>query len=720
MVMKHWIGLVVVLSMIASSASAEVKLPALFTDHMVVQRDQTLKVWGWADPSESVVVSIGNSKATAVADATGKWHLELPPMPANKSPSSLIIQGTNRIEIKDILVGEVWVCSGQSNMEWSVAASMNPQEEIAAANHPLIRHIKVPLVPSMIPLENFQSSWQVCSPNTAAGFTAVGYYMARELSIKLDIPVGLINSSWGGTRVEPWIPPVGFQRVEALQNIYQSVVGRTPGSAPYAKRLDEHIKSLEDWLVKAKTYKERREVLAPNPSFPAELSPYASNQDPTMLYNGMIHSIVGFPIRGAIWYQGESNHDEGMLYLEKKKALIQGWRELWGQGDFPFYYVQIAPFRYGDKDPTTLAKFWEAQAAVQSAVPKTAMVVINDIATVNDIHPPNKQEVGRRLALLALANDYGMQDVAARSPELVSMELMGKQLKLSFRNTAGGMKTRDGKPPTHFEVIGVGSSGYRPAVAQIQGDSLILSCAEVPEPTAMRFAWDMLAEPNLCGMTGLPVGAFRSGKEPEFLDSVPGSSEYRLVYDLDLGKLSSDIRYDVDNSASAGSFGRVAYLLELSGPQGQEQRVFVSMKAFTKDPKKIGIPTMASKARFQIPVEDLDIYSNVVGLSVGKGIGTGNIEFWPDNYGQKNGVSVSGASDSIYDFGDQLAPPEDGYGSMQVHHGGAKQTVFAINQWKAGNRADIGIGNSEGDTRDWTFTGSAERYSSKRLRVYVK
>jgi len=641
-------------------------------------------------------------------------------MPANKSPSSLIIQGTNRIEIKDILVGEVWVCSGQSNMEWSVAASMNPQEEIAAANHPLIRHIKVPLVPSMIPLENFQSSWQVCSPNTAAGFTAVGYYMARELSIKLDIPVGLINSSWGGTRVEPWIPPVGFQRVEALQNIYQSVVGRTPGSAPYAKRLDEHIKSLEDWLVKAKTYKERREVLAPNPSFPAELSPYASNQDPTMLYNGMIHSIVGFPIRGAIWYQGESNHDEGMLYLEKKKALIQGWRELWGQGDFPFYYVQIAPFRYGDKDPTTLAKFWEAQAAVQSAVPKTAMVVINDIATVNDIHPPNKQEVGRRLALLALANDYGMQDVAGRSPELVSMELMGKQLKLSFRNTAGGMKTRDGKPPTHFEVIGVGSSGYRPAVAQIQGDSLILSCAEVPEPTAMRFAWDMLAEPNLCGMTGLPVGAFRSGKEPEFLDSVPGSSEYRLVYDLDLGKLSSDIRYDVDNSASAGSFGRVAYLLELSGPQGQEQRVFVSMKAFTKDPKKIGIPTMASKARFQIPVEDLDIYSNVVGLSVGKGIGTGNIEFWPDNYGQKNGVSVSGASDSIYDFGDQLAPPEDGYGSMQVHHGGAKQTVFAINQWKAGNRADIGIGNSEGDTRDWTFTGSAERYSTKRLRVYVK
>ncbi|MFM8215996.1 MAG: sialate O-acetylesterase, partial [Pirellula sp.] len=309
----------------------------------------------------------------------------------------------NKIEIKDVLVGEVWVCSGQSNMEWSVAASMNPQEEIAAAKYPLIRHIKVPLVPSVVPLENFQSSWQVCSPETAAGFTAFGYYMAREISAKLDVPVGLINSSWGGTRVEPWVPPVGFQGVEKLQGIYQSVIGRTPGTPEYSKRLAEHIQSLEAWLAKAKSPTDPKVALGPSPNYPSELIPFASHQEPSMLYNGMIHAIVGFPIRGAIWYQGESNHDEGMMYLEKKKALIQGWRKLWSQGDFPFYYVQIAPFRYGDQDPTTLAKFWEAQAAIQTVVPKTGMVVINDIATINDIHPPNKQEVGRRLALLAFA-----------------------------------------------------------------------------------------------------------------------------------------------------------------------------------------------------------------------------------------------------------------------------------------------------------------------------
>jgi sialate O-acetylesterase len=485
-------------------------------------------------------------------------------------------------------------------------------------------------------------------------------------------------------------------------------------------RLEEHIKSVETWLMKAKSQSDRKEVLGPSPNYPGELVPFASHQDPSMLYNGMIHSLVGFPIRGAIWYQGESNHDEGMMYLEKKKALIEGWRKLWGQGDFPFYYVQIAPFRYGDQDPTTLAKFWEAQGAVQATVPKTGMVVINDIATIDDIHPPNKQEVGRRLALLALANDYGLKDIAARSPEVQSVEPVGKQLKLTFKNTAGGMKTRDGKSPILFEITGVGSYGYKPAVATIQGDSVLLSSDQVEQPTAVRFAWNLLAEPNLCGMTGLPVGAFRAGKEPEFLDSIPGAKDYRLVYDLDLSKLAGDVRYDVDNSATVGSYERVAYLLELGNTAGQEQKVFVSMKAFTKDPTKIGIPTIASKARYQMPVESMDIYSNVTGLSLGQGIETGNIEFWPDNYEAKNAASVAGASETLYDFGDRPVPPEDGYGSMQVHHGGAKQTVFAINQWKAGARADIGIGNSPGETRDWTFSASATNYSSKRLRVFVK
>ncbi|MFO1004124.1 MAG: sialate O-acetylesterase, partial [Planctomycetaceae bacterium] len=638
---------------------------------------------------------------------------------ASKTPTSIKVQGKNTVEISDVLVGEVWLCSGQSNMEWPVSACVNAQEEVAAAQYPLIRHIKVPLVPSTVPLDNFQSAWRVCSPETAGSFTACGYFMARKLHKELDIPVGLINSSWGGTRIEPWTPPVGFQRVAALQNIYQSVVGRTPGTPEYQGRLESHLKTVEDWTVKARSALKSGTGVEISPAFPAELAPFTSNQDPTMLYNGMIHSLAGFPLRGAIWYQGESNHGEGMLYLEKKKALIGGWRELWGQGDFPFYYVQIAPFRYGNEDPTILAKFWEAQAAVQT-IAQTGMVVINDIATLNDIHPPNKQDVGLRLAQLALKNDYGKADVVANSPEFDRLEILNDRLKLTFKNTAGGLKTRDGKPASHFEIVGVGSNGFQPATASIEGDAVVLSSDKVTSPVAFRFAWHMLAEPNLCGGTGLPVGAVRGGEVPDFLSSLPIAKEYSLVYDLDLNNLGHEIRYDVDHSKKIKSFDRIGYLVELTVAGGDEKQIFVSMDAFTTDVQQIGIPTIASKARFQQTVKSMDVFSNVSSITSDRGIATGNIEFWPDNYGVINVANVAGASNDVYDFGDETAPPADGYGSMQVHNFGAKQTLFAINHWVSGGGADLGIGNGPDRTTDWTFSANAGAYSSRRLRVYVR
>ena len=536
-----------------------------------------------------MTVTLGSSQETLKASATGRWQVELPPMLASKVPTTITVKGNNTVEIKDVLVGEVWLCSGQSNMEWPVAACTNAQQEIAEAKYPLIRHIKVPLVQSTLPLDNFTANWQVCAPETAGGFTACGYFMARKLQQELDVPVGLVNSSWGGTRVEPWTPPVGFERVAALQDIYQSVIGRTPGTLKFRERLAVYIKAIEEWTSKAKGALTTTTNLAPSPAYPAELTPFSSNQDPTMLYNGMIHSLVGFPIRGAIWYQGESNHGEGMLYLEKKKALIGGWRELWGQGDFPFYYVQIAPYKYGNEDPAILAKFWEAQAACQS-IPKTGMVVINDIATVGDIHPPNKQDVGLRLAQLALKNDYGKKDLVANSPEFDKLEVLSDRLKVTFKNTGGGLKTRDGKAPSHFEVIGVGSNGFQPAAAKIEGDAVVLTSDQLKKPVAFRFAWHMLAEPNLAGGTGLPVGAVRGGEVPDFLNS----------------------------------------------------------------------------------------------LTI-----------------------------------DETAPPEDGYGSMQVHNFAAGQTLFAINHWVVGAGADLGIGNGPNAT-DWTFSGNAAMYSSKRLRVFVR
>lgn len=686
---------------------------------MVLQRQKPIRIWGWADQGESVHVTIAEKSATAQAGDDGRWQVELPAMDANADGVTLTVAGNNTVQLKDVLIGEVWLCSGQSNMEWSVRASENADQEIASANHPLIRHIKIPRVPSADPLADLSAPWQVCSPDTVGNFTACGYFMARKLLAELDVPIGLVNSSWGGTRVEPWTPPVGFQQVDALQDIHKTILEKTPTTEAYQQRLQAHLEATEKWIAAASEASQNKTRVAASPAFPNELTPFTSHQDPTMLYNGMIHALVGFPIRGAIWYQGESNHGEGMLYFEKKKALIGGWRQLWGQGDFPFYFVQIAPFQYGNEDPTILARFWEAQQAVEQ-IPNTAMVVINDIATLNDIHPPNKQDVGARLAMLALKHDYGREDVVAHSPQMSSLKQEPGRLVIRFENTGGGLKTRDGNPPSHFEVIGVGSGGYKAAKAVIDGDSVILTADEVENPVAFRFAWHKLAEPNLTGGTGLPVGAFRGGEEPDFLSSLAIDDEYKLVYSIDLKNLRREIQYEADHSDRVSGFDRIGYALELKVDGNADQTVFVTMNAFTDDIKKIAIPTVSSQASFQQPVEDLEVYSNVDSLTTGTGIATGNIEFWPDNYGPQNSGGVKGASGSQYDFGDQPSPPTDGYGSMQVHNHGAAQTIFAVNHWGAGATADIGIGNSDGEHRDWTFSSNAGSYTSAKLQVYVR
>lgn len=703
----------------SNPARGEIRLPGFYGNHMVLQRDLPIRLWGWGNPGEKVTIRFGDDLADCVTSEQGRWEAMLPSHSASKSGKDLIFSGDNQIELKDVLVGEVWLCSGQSNMEWTVAASTNAAEEIAAANYPTIRHMKVAHRPSTVSVDDLDSQWQVCTPEVVGGFTACGYFMAVNLQAELDVPIGLINSSWGGTRVEPWTPPLGFEKVESLESIYQSVMEKTPGSVEYQAALESQIAETEKWLEQARLAWKTKGVVEPSPSFPDSMKPFQSHQDPTMLYHGMIHALVGFPIRGAIWYQGESNHTEGMLYYEKKKALIEGWRELWGQGDFPFYYVQIAPFQYGAEDPTILAEFWESQAAVQQ-IPNTAMVVINDIATLNDIHPPNKQDVGKRLALLALKNNYGMKQLVASSPEMESMVVLEDHLRIKFRNTGGGLRTRDGKEASYFEVIGPGSRGFKSAKAEILDDTIILRSDMVDNPVAFRFAWDKLAEPNLMGGTGLPVGAFRGGVEPDFLSLLSIQDEYELVYELDLSRLGQRISYQYDGSDSIGKFDRIAYLLELKSEERGEQKIFVSMDAFTEDAKKIGVPTALSGASFRQSVGQMDVFSNVGSIALVERTEGGTIEFWPDNYATENSAEVPGASGRRYDFGDEPALPVDGYGSMQVHLPSAKQTLFAINHWRAGADADLGIGNATGDHTDWTFSGSAKTYTEKRLRVYVR
>jgi len=713
----------IVVAMVSTmTAQADVRLPHVFGSHMVLQRDRPLPVWGWADAGEAVQVKLGDlAAASATAGPDGKWQVSLPPT-AVGGPYNLTVSGKNTIVLDDVVLGDVWVCSGQSNMEMVVASCNNAEQEIAAANYPDIRHIKVPRVAAGFPQEDFDGAWEVTSPDTAGHFTACGYFMARHLYEKLRVPIGLINTSWGGTRIEPWTPPVGFADVPALDSIYKQVMLTNPRTEDYKQKLTQYLLDTETWIEKAKeALMSEAPLTEPSPAYPAEILPMTSHGQPTTLYNAMVSPLLPFAFRGAIWYQGESNHGEGMLYTEKMKALIGGWRKVWGQGDFPFYYVQIAPYEYGTENPYVMPTFWEAQTAALS-IPNTGQVITTDIADYKDIHPKNKQAVGLRLALLALNGTYGHTDVVCNGPTFKSMSIEGDKLRLSFDNVGSGLASRDGKPLDWFEIIGKGTDFVK-ADAVIDGETVVLSSPEVKEPAAMRFAWHKAAEPNFMNKEGLPAVPFRAGEVPKIdylAIKVDEAKDYKLVYSLDLAKLGANIQYDEDNSQSIlGPIDRIAYFLELRNPDGTVNWVYTSMDPFTQDLKKIGIPTVQSKALFQQKVGNLNVLSNVAGIATGTRLAGGCIEFWPYNYGQPNAANIPNASGSLWDFGDQYGAPEDGYGSMQVGNFEAKQTVWAINAWKSGGSADIGIGNSDGETRDWTFKHNAGTYPEKRLRVLV-
>ncbi len=701
---------------------ADVRLPHIFGDHMVLQREQPIPVWGWADSGEKVSVRLGDDDpVAATAGNDGRWMVRLPARQAG-GPVELSVAGKNTITLADVLIGEVWLCSGQSNMEWVVANSNDFENEQKAANYPGIRHIKVPRVPQGFPQDDFDGSWTVCSPETVGNYTAAGYFFGRTLHKELGVPVGLVNSSWGGTRIEPWTPPCGLVGKPELADILNLVELTNPANSAYQARLAAYLDGLETWMKTARTALKTASPLAPAPAYPAELQPLTSHGSPTTLYNAMIHPLVPFALRGAIWYQGESNHAEGMLYFHKMRALVDGWRQVWNQGEFPFLYVQIAPFQYGNESPGILPTCWEAQNK-SLEIPNTGQVVIHDIGNLQDIHPKNKQEVGRRLALIALAKTYGQTGLVYSGPMFKSLAIEGDKLRVTFDHVGSGLVSRDGQPLTRFEIIGKGTD-FVPATAVIDGDSVVLSSPEVKQPAAMRFAWHKLAEPNLANKEGLPAAPFRAGEVPQrdWLSlKVDEARQYKLIYDIDLANLGPEIKYTVDAAKDfSGPFDRVAYFLELQKVGEETQYVYASMDAFTADPTKLGIPTAASRASFQVKVANLNVVSNVEGIVTGEGLAGGNIEFCPSNYGPPNAAGVPNASPSLFDFGDQMSEPADGYGCMQVHNHDAGQTLFAINQWKGGPNADLGIGNSTGETRDWTFTKNASQYETKRLRVLVR
>ncbi|HUF60431.1 MAG TPA: sialate O-acetylesterase [Verrucomicrobiales bacterium] len=488
------------------TVSAALRLPAVIGDNMVLQQQRENPIWGWAEAGQSISVTLGDQRVETTADSHGFWIVSLPKMGASAEPRQIAIQaGDESVALSNVKVGEVWLCSGQSNMQWAVQQSAGAEEAIRSADRPDIHLFQIPLVSRRDRQDDVEARWTACTPETVPGFSAVAYYFAERLQPELQVPIGLIQSAWGGSRIEPWIPLEAFTWFAELQEVNRAARDATPSTSEYRFVREEFLKNVRDWTEKAEAAFEQNETLPPLPAPPPELR--ENNQDPTVLYNAMIHPVVPYGLRGAIWYQGESNVGEGMLYYHKKKSLIHGWRKVFQNPELSFHFVQLAPFRYGNPDHV-LPVFWEAQTACLR-IPYTGMAVINDISTIGDIHPPNKKDVGIRLALNALAKDYGKEDLVFSGPLYDRHSAEGGTIRIHFLHAPNGLVARDGNPLTHFEIAG-SDGNWKPARAQIDGGAVLVSSAEIPEPVQVRFAWSQTAEPNLSNAEGLPAPAFRT------------------------------------------------------------------------------------------------------------------------------------------------------------------------------------------------------------------
>ncbi len=488
---------------IASASQAAVKLPSVISDHMVLQRDRPVPVWGKADPGEEVTVEFAGQKKTTKAGADGKWLVKLDPMPANAEPQVL---KAGNVTVQDVLVGEVWLASGQSNMEWEMQMKADTQAEIPNATHPNLRLMEIPKLTANSPQEEVYATWARSEPASAGPFSAVGYHFGLCLLEELKVPIGIIQSAWGGTRIEPWTSLEGFEAVPELKDLNASIRSQLPGSEGYRAAYEKYLEAIDAWAKGARASLEKNQAVATVPAQPAAMA--MDNASPTALYNAMIHPLVPFAFRGAIWYQGESNHNEGFAYTDKTKALLASWRSVFQNPEMPFYFVQIAPFQYGGEDPEVIPQFWQAQQACLK-IPHTGMAVISDIGEVPDIHPGNKKEVARRLSVWALAKTYGRKEIDPSGPLYASHAVEGNAIRVKFDHAATGLASRDGKPLTHFEIAGTDGT-YYPAEAVIEGDSVVVRSSQVPQPRRVRYAWSKLATPNLMDKDGLTASAFNS------------------------------------------------------------------------------------------------------------------------------------------------------------------------------------------------------------------
>jgi sialate O-acetylesterase len=491
---------------------ADVALNNMFGDHMVLQQGIRNKVWGKADPGEAVTVSLGGQSKTAKAGADGMWHVFLDPVMEYGGPHTLTVKGKNSVTFSDVLIGEVWVCAGQSNMQWSVNQSNDPDLEKAAARFSQIRLVSVPQVGIQEPQWNFNGKWQACSPETVGEFSAVGYFFGRQLHQTLGVPLGLIDNAWGGSAAEAWVKRDKLAAHPELKVIHDRW-RKEEGNYESAKAGFE--KKMAEWTAAAEKAKaEGKPVPAGKPQHPD--GPMKGNARPGNIHSGVLTPSIGYGIRGAIWYQGETNAGRAYQYRTLFPFMIQSWRDEWGLGDFPFYWVQLADFKAEQPEPTESewAELREAQTMTMKKLPNTGEAVIIDSGEGKDIHPKNKQDVAKRLARWALAETYKVPGITARSPNYKRMEKQGGKIVLAFDDVAGGWRPFDVNEPVGFTIAGADKK-FVPATARILPDGRIEVWSDaVADPVAVRYAW---ADNPVCNMysgAGLPLTPFRTDDFP--------------------------------------------------------------------------------------------------------------------------------------------------------------------------------------------------------------
>jgi sialate O-acetylesterase len=498
-----------VLALAATTALAELKLPAVISDHMVLQQKQADPIWGWDAPGTKITVEFAGQIKTSIADADGKWIVKLDPLPANDTPQVLTIKGTETRQIDDVLIGEVWICSGQSNMRFNLARDWNGDLEAAASTFPNMRLMRVGFRGSQKPLIHGDGKWKSATPETAASFSAVGFHYGRFLHKILKVPVGLIDNAWVGSQVEAWVPRESLEK----DSRFTSLMERTREKEAFLasdQALADYESKLEAWRAEVARAESTQKPIPPRPESPDEW--LRGNARPGNLYGGTLFQTIGYGIKGVIWYQGESNTGPGRAkeYAEIFPFLIERWREEWGQAEFPFYWVQLPGFSTDTNEPgdNHWAELREAQTRTMK-IPNTGQAVTIDLGESKDIHPRNKYPVAARLVRWSLVKDYGLQ-FPYRSPEFQSFETKGNKAVVRFNCFGSSLRTFGVNDALGFAVCGEDRIWHW-TKGRIQGSAQVeVWSDQVAKPVAVRYAWAGNPVCNLFSSDGLPVTPFRT------------------------------------------------------------------------------------------------------------------------------------------------------------------------------------------------------------------